>query len=55
MRYMLLSSRSIDVGHILENVLYLELLRRGYEVYVGKIDDLEDDFVTMEPKKTGYY
>lgn len=55
MRYMLLSSRSTDVGHILENVLYLELLRRGYEVYVGKIDDLEDDFVTMEPKKTGYY
>lgn len=37
MRYMLLSSRSTDVGHILENVLYLELLRRGYEVYVDKL------------------
>lgn len=55
MRYMLLGSRSTDVGHILENVVYLELLRRGYEVYVGKIDDLEVDFVTMEPKKTVYY
>lgn len=55
MRYMLLGSRSTDVSHILENVVYLELLRRGYEVYVGKIDDLEVDFVTMEPKKTVYY
>lgn len=55
LRYMLLGSRSTDVGHILENVIYLELLRRGYDVYVGKIDDLEVDFVAQDPKKTIYY
>jgi len=55
MRYMLLGSRSTDVGHILENVIYLELLRRGYEVYVGKVDDLEVDFVVMDGKRTTYY
>lgn len=55
MRYMLLGSRSTDVGHILENVIYLELLRRGYDVYVGKIDNLEVDFVAMDDKKTTYY
>lgn len=55
MRYMLLGSRSTDVGHILENVVYLELLRRGYEVYVGKVDELEVDFVVMDGKRTFYY
>ncbi|MCM1172535.1 MAG: ATP-binding protein [Clostridium sp.] len=55
MRYMLLGSRSVDVGHILENVVYLELLRRGYDVYVGKVDELEVDFVVMDGKRTVYY
>lgn len=55
MRYMLLGSRSTDVGHILENVVYLELLRRGYEIYVGKVDELEVDFVVMDGKRTAYY
>ena len=45
MRYMLLGTRGIDIGYILENIVYLELLRRGYDVFVGKIDDLEVDFV----------
>ena len=55
LRYMLLGSRSTDVGHILENIVYLELLRRGYDVYVCKFDDLEIDFVAVNDKKTVYY
>ena len=55
MRYMLLGSGSTDVGHILENVVYLELLRRDCDVYVGKVDELEVDFVAKEPNKTIYY
>ena len=48
MRYMLLGQSGADVGHILENVVYLELLRRDYEVYVGKIETLEVDFVAID-------
>lgn len=55
LRYVLLGSRSTDIGHILENVVYLELLRRGYEVYVGKVDDTEVDFVAINNKKTVYF
>lgn len=55
LRYMLLGSRSTDVGHILENVVYLELLRRDCQVYVGKVDELEVDFVAIEPNKIIYY
>ena len=55
MRYMLLGSRQADAGHILENVVYLELLRRGYDVYVGKIDSYEVDFVAQNKKGTIYF
>ena len=55
MRYMLLGSRQADAGHILENVVDLDLLRRGYEVYVGKIDTFEVDFVAQNNKGTVYY
>lgn len=55
MRYMLLGSRSTDAGHILENIVYLELLRRGYDVYVGKVDEFEVDFVAQNGKGTVYY
>ena len=54
LRYMLLGSSGTDVGHILENVVYLELIRRGYEVYAGKIDDLEVDFVAINRRGTNY-
>lgn len=54
MRYMLLGTSGTDVGHILENIVYLELLRRGYEVYIGKIDELEVDFVARGNKGVQY-
>ena len=44
-----------DMGHILENIVYLELLRRGYKVYVGKVDDLEVDFVAENRDGLTYY
>ena len=45
MRSVVVSRHGMDVGHVLENIIYLELLRRDAEVYVGKIDDAEIDFV----------
>ncbi len=53
--HMLGQSSGKDMGHILENVVYLELLRRGYKVYIGKYDDLEVDFVAKNSEDTIYY
>ena len=47
LRFLLLGQKANDVGHILENVVYLELIRRGYSVFVGKVDDTEIDFVAQ--------
>ncbi len=47
LRYFMLGRKLGDRGHILENVIYLELLRRGYDVYIGKVDDYEVDFVAL--------
>ena len=44
-----------NFGSILENIVYLELIRRGYEVSVGKLDSLEIDFVCTKPNETVYY
>lgn len=45
LRNYLLGIRDGDRGHILENIVYLELLRRGYDVAIGKLDNMEIDFV----------
>jgi predicted AAA+ superfamily ATPase len=55
MRDMLLSNRNFDAGYILENIIYLELIRRGYRVYVGKVDEFEVDFVAMNQNGTTYF
>lgn len=55
LRYMLLGTKNVDIGHTLENVIYLELIRRGYKVYVGKVENEEVDFVAMNSKGTIYY
>lgn len=55
LRYAMLGSKAFDVGHVLENVVYLELLRRGYKVYVGKVDELEVDFVSVKPQGITYF
>lgn len=55
LRYMLLGRKHADTGHILENVVYLELIRRGYSVSVGKVGDQEVDFVAESRDGLVYY
>lgn len=55
LRRHLLSGRSQDVGHVLENVVFLELLRRGGKVRIGKVGSLEVDFVVENADGTEYY
>ena len=50
LRYYLLGGTALkDAGHLLENIVYLELLRRGYKITIGKIDNKEIDFVAQKP------
>ncbi len=48
LRYYLLGTRNADQGHILENIVYLELRRRGYRIYIGKVGTAEIDFVAQD-------
>jgi len=48
-RNMLLGYRDGDRGHIIENIVFLELIRRDYRVYIGKVGDKEVDFVAEKP------
>ncbi|MCM1119636.1 MAG: ATP-binding protein [bacterium] len=49
LRNMLLGYRDADRGHILENIVFLELVRRDYRVYIGKVGEAEVDFVAEKP------
>lgn len=55
LRRMLLGSKAIDAGRVLENIVFLELLRRKKKVYIGKVDDLEVDFVAVDQNEITYY
>lgn len=55
LRNIILGFRNINEGHLLENVVYLELLRRGYKVNIGKTSDYEVDFVAENPHTIKYY
>ena len=55
LRYYLLGTKPADMGHILENIVYLELLRRGYEIYTGRQDAGEVDFIAINETGTEYY
>lgn len=54
-RNIILGFRNIDEGHLLENVVYLELLRRGYRVNIGKTNDYEVNFVAENPNDIKYF
>ena len=54
-RNIILGFRNINEGHLLENVVYLELLRRGYRVNIGKSNDYKVDFVAENPNEIIYY
>lgn len=53
--YLLGKKADSDMGHILENIVYLELLRRGYRVYVGKVNNTEIDFVAENRDGIKYF
>lgn len=54
-RNIILGFRNSDFGHIIENIVYFELLRRGYEVTIGKTDSLEVDFIATNSNDKKYY
>ena len=53
-RNMLLGYRDADRGHIIENIVFLELIRRDYRVYIGKFGETEIDFVAEKPNDKLY-
>jgi len=54
LRNFLLGYRNMDIGHAIENIVYFELLRRGYDVAVGKIGDREIDFIATKVDEKRY-
>ena len=54
-RHLLIGIRGGDLGHLLENIICLELIRRGYQVMVGKMGDIEVDFIALKSGQPTYY
>ena len=54
LRNYLLGFRNYDSGYAIENVVYFELLRRGYDVAIGKIDNMEVDFIATTADERKY-
>ena len=55
LRTLLLGNKNSDIGHILENIVYLELIRRGYSVSIGKVGELEIAFIAEKSGAKVYY
>ncbi|MGN0684011.1 MAG: ATP-binding protein [Oscillospiraceae bacterium] len=55
LRTLLLGNKNSDIGHVLENIVYLELVRRGYSVSIGKVGELEIDFIAEKSGSKVYY
>lgn len=55
LRHLLIGIRGGDLGHLLENIICLELIRRGYHVMVGKMGDTEVDFVALQSGQPAYF
>ena len=55
LRHYLLGYRNMDTGHVIENIVFFELLRRGYDVAVGKVGNKEVDFIATKDEKKIYY
>ena len=55
LRYAILGGQGADYGHVLENIVFLELMRRGYDVYIGKVGQAEVDFIAIGDDGMEYY
>jgi hypothetical protein len=53
-RQAIIGNNQRDITRVIENIVYMELLRRGYEITIGKVDDLEVDFVCKKQNKPIY-
>ena len=55
LRQVINGAKGGDMGHVLENIVFLELSRRGGEIYVGKVGDCEIDFIVVDGDFRSYY
>ena len=53
-RYARIGTKNMDYGHVLENIVAIELIRRGYEIYIGAFGKKEVDFVAIRQGKKEY-